>query len=83
MKRSVEFRLSYVSPILCARIYNLTAPDHEIEVNLGELFLHYYFDRSASEHRLRNPRDRTWEPPGIWIYAAGSLIQRSDRADRN
>jgi hypothetical protein len=50
MNRSVEFRLKNVSPT--PRTLRTTPqfdmPDHEIDVNLGQLFLHYYFDSYPS-----------------------------------
>ena len=50
MNRSVEFRLRDVSPIpqTLRADSQLDAPGHEIEVNLGQLFLHYYFDSYPS-----------------------------------
>jgi len=46
MNRSVGFRLKNVSPTpqTLRAASQLDVPDHEIDVNLGQLFLHYYFD---------------------------------------
>jgi hypothetical protein len=46
MNRSVEFRLNKVSPTPHSLRENpqLDTPGNNVEVNLGQLFLHYYFD---------------------------------------
>ncbi|PYU02411.1 MAG: hypothetical protein DMG38_00415 [Acidobacteria bacterium] len=46
MNRRVEFRLNKVSPTPHSLRANpqLDTPAKQIEVNLGQLFLHYYFD---------------------------------------
>jgi hypothetical protein len=50
MNRSVEFRLNNVSPTPQSLRANpqLDTPGHQVEVNLGQLFLHYYFDNYPS-----------------------------------
>src|SRR5437016_1768788 len=45
---------------------------------------HLLLPRRDPENRgLRNPGDRTWESPRIWVHAPRSVTQRSNRADRN
>jgi hypothetical protein len=46
MNRSIQFRLNKVSPIPAGlRVApSLDAPASEVDINLGQLFLQYYFD---------------------------------------